>query len=76
MASELCRGRGCTCAARRDGFCSDYCAGVVPRGDGEYGLCACGHDECAAPTKAEGWDAVAGMAPEGRFINDPPPRDW
>lgn len=75
MSQEMCRQRGCTCAARRDGFCSDYCAGRGA-GTGEEHLCACGHDECAAPTKAEGWGAVAELAPEGRFVANPQPRDW
>ena len=74
MAQEMCRGQGCTCAARSEGFCSDYCAGEVASGD-EAHLCACGHNECKAPTKAEGWAAVAELAPEGRFIADVP-RDW
>jgi hypothetical protein len=73
MAQELCRHPGCTCSARADGFCSDACARSADAG-GE--LCPCGHDECAAPTKAEGWGAVADLAPQGRTVADPKPRDW
>jgi hypothetical protein len=74
MAGEMCRHPGCTCTARRDGFCSDYCAGVGA-GD-EHQPCACGHDACKAPTKSEGWGAVADLAPGGRFVKEPQPRDW
>ena len=74
MAGELCRHPGCTCAARRDGFCSDYCAGDVAGDENE--LCACGHDDCKAPTKAEGWGAVADLAPQGRIVKEEQPRDW
>lgn len=74
MAQRNCRHPGCTCAARGDGFCSDACANA---GSGQTDdLCPCGHGECQAPTKAEGWDAVAGLAPEGRFLEKPHVRDW
>jgi hypothetical protein len=72
---ELCRHQGCTCTARRDGFCSDYCAGPDSGTGDAYGPCACGHDVCAAPTKSEGWGAVADLAPQGRFVKEEP-RDW
>jgi len=76
MAEQLCRHPGCTCSARADGFCSDPCA----RGEGadsgtERKLCVCGHDECRAPTKFDGFVAVADLAPEGRTIRDYK-RDW
>ena len=73
MAQETCRHRGCTCAAKRDGFCSEYCAGHDAGGDD---LCACGHDACAAPTKSESWEAVGELAPEGRFVTEERARDW
>ncbi|MDX6691040.1 MAG: hypothetical protein QOG15_2497 [Solirubrobacteraceae bacterium] len=76
MAQETCRHRGCTCAARSDGFCSDYCAGHDAGAGGEGDLCACGHDVCAAPTKSESWEAVGELAPEGRFVTEERPRDW
>jgi hypothetical protein len=74
MAQEMCRHPGCTCAARRDGFCSEACAGAGADQAGQP--CPCGHDECQGPTKAEGWGAVAELAPEGRFVANPQPRDW
>jgi hypothetical protein len=72
----MCRHRGCTCAARRDGFCSAYCAGNDDAAGDEDHVCACGHDECRPPTKAEGWEAVAELAPLGRFVTEERPRDW
>ena len=77
MAQETCRHQGCTCAARRDGYCSDICAAGEDAGvsDGQH-LCACGHDACVPPTKAEGWGTVAELAPEGRFVGGYGTRDW
>jgi hypothetical protein len=69
--AQLCRHQGCTCAARSDGYCSDVCTGSAEPGQ----PCLCGHDECQAPTKAEGFMAVADLAPEGRFV-ERPTRDW
>ena len=43
--------------------------------DGQH-LCACGHDACVPPTKAEGWGTVAELAPEGRFVGGYGTRDW
>ena len=76
MAQQLCRHQGCTCAARSDGYCSAYCAGAGDSAKDEGHVCSCSHDECAAPTKSEGWGAVADLAPQGRFIKDSAPRDW
>ncbi len=53
MNERTCDHPGCTCAARADGFCSDYCAehhddvaaGSAPE-------CHCGHGECVADTAA------------------------
>ncbi len=76
MAQEMCRHKGCTCNARSDGFCSEYCAS---EGDsvGHAGqACSCAHDECTAPTKFESKAEYADLAPEGRFVKDAAPRDW
>jgi hypothetical protein len=74
--AELCRHRGCTCAAKSDGYCSAYCAGRGDSDEDEGDVCACAHDECQAPTKSEGWGAVAELAPEGRFVAGDSARDW
>jgi hypothetical protein len=76
MASQLCRHHGCTCAAKRDGFCSEYCARHIAGADEKDLPCACGHDECDTPTKFESKVAFADLAPEGRFIGERPARDW
>ena len=73
MAQEMCRHQGCTCSARSDGYCSEYCANPEPGGEDEP--CACGHDACEPPTKFESRAAFADIAPGGRFIGDHT-RDW
>ncbi|MEA2219994.1 MAG: hypothetical protein QOJ35_2620 [Solirubrobacteraceae bacterium] len=73
MVQQICRHRGCTCAAKSDGYCSEYCAGD-DAGD-EDQPCACDHDACAAPTKFESRAAIADLAPRGRFVGDYD-RDW
>jgi hypothetical protein len=75
MAQQLCRHRGCTCAARSDGFCSAYCAGNDAEAAGENHVCACGHDSCDAPSKFESKAAFGELAPGGRFVEDTG-RDW
>ena len=75
MAQDLCRHKGCTCAARRDGFCSDVCAGHGADAEPDDKPCLCGHDECVAPTKFDSFGSVAELAPEGRFLSDYK-RDW
>lgn len=74
MAQEMCRHQGCTCAARGDGYCSDYCSGQGTGAD-EAHPCACDHAECDPPTKFESRGAVADLAPPGRFIGEHT-RDW
>jgi hypothetical protein len=74
MAQEMCRHQGCTCAATRDGYCSTYCKSET--GSAEHGACACAHDECRAPSKFESKAAFADLAPGGRFVENPTPRDW
>ena len=50
--AEACSHEGCTCEARADGYCSDYCAqqsGAGHRevaGDHEGHECHCGHAAC------------------------------
>jgi hypothetical protein len=56
MADDTCGHDGCTCEAREDGFCSDYCA-AHPDHEGHEGHdaheCQCGHTVCEAdPTPA------------------------
>jgi len=75
MAQELCRHQGCTCTARPDGFCSEYCAGSDAGVGDEGGPCACGHDTCDAPTKFESKAEFGELAPEGRFVEEQP-RNW
>lgn len=49
MAENTCAHDGCTCEAREDGFCSDYCA-AHPDHEGHEGHdaheCQCGHTVC------------------------------
>jgi hypothetical protein len=46
MTDETCGHAGCTCKARDDGFCSDYCAShPEPEGDAAH-ECGCGHGAC------------------------------
>ena len=73
MAQEMCRHQGCTCSAKSDGYCSEYCAGHGAGGEDEP--CACGHDTCETPTKFESRGAITDLAPKGRFIADHT-RDW
>jgi len=48
MAEKTCDHEGCTCEAREDGYCSDYCA-LHARDEGEGALeCHCGHVSCEA----------------------------
>lgn len=69
MVEQMCGHEGCTCGARDDGYCSEYCArhgaheGHVPH------QCACGHPECQPPTKAEERECIAAHAPPGRFVD-------
>jgi hypothetical protein len=76
MGQQLCRHQGCTCAAKSDGFCSQYCANHDAGAAEENLPCACGHDECDAPSKYESKNAFADLAPEGRVIGERPARDW
>jgi hypothetical protein len=75
MAQQMCRHQGCTCSAKGDGYCSEYCAGHVAGDDDEGHPCACGHDDCQAPTKFESRAAITDLAPGGRFIGEHT-RDW
>jgi hypothetical protein len=58
MAATPCGHEGCTCDAREDGYCSDYCAAQAPdtaaaAGAHEGHQCHCGHMECEeSPTLA------------------------
>jgi hypothetical protein len=59
MAATPCGHEGCTCEAREDGYCSDYCAtqaadaaGAATAAEHEGHECHCGHvacEESAAP---------------------------
>ena len=75
MAQQMCRHQGCTCAAKSDGYCSEYCGGAGADGGQAEGPCSCGHDQCATPTKFESREEFADLAPEGRFIGKYS-RDW
>lgn len=47
MTDTICGHEGCTCQAREDGFCSDYCAEHVGERHGdEAHQCGCGHAHC------------------------------
>ncbi len=47
MTDTICGHEGCTCKAREDGFCSDYCAqhAAESHGDADH-QCGCGHMQC------------------------------
>jgi hypothetical protein len=53
-----CGHEGCTCEAREDGYCSDYCAQPAVAGsaeaadDHEGHACHCGHAVCEASATA------------------------
>lgn len=49
--AETCGHEGCTCEARADGYCSDYCAQHPGAQDSEVAgdqECHCGHTTCEA----------------------------
>jgi hypothetical protein len=54
MAETRCAHEGCTCEAREDGYCSDYCAqpaegeSTEAAHDHEGHACHCGHASCDA----------------------------
>lgn len=68
MAEQVCGHEGCTCGAREDGYCSDYCAGRDGTPESHANDCGCGHSECQPPTKAEDRACIADLAPAGRFV--------
>ena len=49
---------------------------ATPPSAHEAQACSCAHDACTAPTKYESKAAFADLAPQGRFVEDAPPRDW
>jgi hypothetical protein len=53
MADETCSHEGCTCKAREDGFCSDYCARHGSKEGHVAHECGCGHATCEAAAAAE-----------------------
>jgi hypothetical protein len=44
--AEMCGHEGCNCAAREDGFCSDYCKEHGTKEGHEAHECGCGHPGC------------------------------
>jgi hypothetical protein len=66
MVERICVHETCTCAARDDGYCSDYCATHGSHEGHQPHKCDCGHPGCNAPTKAEGRHCIADFAPAGR----------
>ncbi|MGI9097483.1 MAG: hypothetical protein ACR2H2_03150 [Solirubrobacteraceae bacterium] len=46
MAENTCRHEGCTCEARDDGYCSDYCASHGGHESHVAHECHCGHAGC------------------------------
>jgi hypothetical protein len=58
--AETCAHEGCTCEAREDGYCSDYCAqpavadesSTEAAPDHEGHGCHCGHAACDASATA------------------------
>ncbi|MEA2128401.1 MAG: hypothetical protein QOJ85_1292 [Solirubrobacteraceae bacterium] len=52
MAVTACSHEGCTCEAREDGYCSDYCATQAAAGEHEGHDCHCGHVACEEESAA------------------------
>ena len=54
--AETCAHEGCTCEAREDGYCSDYCAQPAvaesTEAETEARGCHCGHAVCEASETA------------------------
>jgi hypothetical protein len=54
--AETCAHEGCTCEAREDGYCSDYCAQPAvaesTEAETEAKGCHCGHAVCEASETA------------------------
>jgi hypothetical protein len=50
MADEICGGKGCTCKAGENGYCSEHCAKQGERDPADVSAqqCGCGHGECEA----------------------------
>jgi hypothetical protein len=48
MAEQTCAHEGCRCAAREDGYCSDYCAKHGSQEGHVAHDCGCGHASCHA----------------------------
>lgn len=48
MTDQTCGHEGCNCAAREDGFCSDYCAEHAGHEGHAAHDCQCGHQGCEA----------------------------
>jgi hypothetical protein len=53
MADNTCVHEGCTCEAREDGYCSDYCAGHGSHEGHVAHECRCGHAGCDADPTAQ-----------------------
>jgi hypothetical protein len=53
MAEGTCGHEGCTCAAREDGYCSDYCARHANKEGHVAHECGCGHPVCEPAEAAE-----------------------